>query len=106
MTFKMFTFIISAFRNRVAKYHLHSLHRSREINNNVLKIDLLDLQTVHCLNSTKLEQLQSSLAETVSGFFCSLQFSVERISFHMYFIHYFLFNSKLLLASWCLLNTM
>jgi hypothetical protein len=38
MSFKIFTFIISAFRNNVAKLHLHSLHGSGEINNNVLKL--------------------------------------------------------------------
>jgi hypothetical protein len=38
MNFKMFTFIISAFRNNVAKLHLHSLHLSGEINSNVLKL--------------------------------------------------------------------
>jgi hypothetical protein len=33
MSFKIFKLIISAFRNNVAKLHLHLLHRSGEINN-------------------------------------------------------------------------
>jgi hypothetical protein len=37
ISLKFCTLIISAFRNNVAKLHLHSLHRSGEINNNVLK---------------------------------------------------------------------
>jgi hypothetical protein len=38
MSLKYFTLTISAFRNNVAKLHLHSLHCSGEINNNVLKL--------------------------------------------------------------------
>jgi hypothetical protein len=37
ISFKILTPIISAFRNYVAKLRLHSLHRSGEIINNVLK---------------------------------------------------------------------
>jgi hypothetical protein len=46
MSFRIFTVIILAFRNNVVKLHLHSLHRSGEINNNnVLKLrHLLNLQ--------------------------------------------------------------
>jgi hypothetical protein len=36
MSFKIFTFIVSAFRNNVAK--VRSLHRSGEINNSILKL--------------------------------------------------------------------
>jgi hypothetical protein len=35
---KMFTFVISALKYTVAYLHLHSLHCSGEINNNVLKL--------------------------------------------------------------------
>jgi hypothetical protein len=42
----MFTLVISAFRNNVAKLHLHLLHPSGEINNNVLKL-LLSWPAVH-----------------------------------------------------------
>jgi hypothetical protein len=38
MYFNILTLIISAFRNNVTKLHLHSLHRSGKINNNVLKL--------------------------------------------------------------------
>jgi hypothetical protein len=38
MSFNIFTLIISTFRNNVAKLRLHSLHRSGENNNNVLKL--------------------------------------------------------------------
>jgi hypothetical protein len=48
-SFKFFTPTISAFRNNAAKLHLQSLHRSGEINNNVLQLRLLlDLQAVRC----------------------------------------------------------
>jgi hypothetical protein len=61
--FKMFTLIISAFRNNVAKLHLHSLHHSVETNNNVLKLRLLlDLQAIHCRSAATWKQLQSSVA--------------------------------------------
>jgi hypothetical protein len=49
MSFKIFALIISAFRNNVAELHLHSLHRSGEINNNILKLWLLfDLEAIEC----------------------------------------------------------
>jgi hypothetical protein len=38
VNFKIFILIISAFSNNVTKLHLHSLHCSGEINNNVLKL--------------------------------------------------------------------
>jgi uncharacterized surface protein with fasciclin (FAS1) repeats len=38
ISFTIFTPTISAFRNDVAKLHFHSLQRSGEINNNVLKL--------------------------------------------------------------------
>jgi ABC-type methionine transport system ATPase subunit len=56
MIFKMFALIISVFRNNVAKLHLFSLHRSGEINNNVLKLLLLlDLQDIRCRSAATLE---------------------------------------------------
>jgi hypothetical protein len=56
MSFKIFTLIISVFRSKSAKLHLHSLHHSEEINNNVLKLWLqLDLQAVHCRSAAMLE---------------------------------------------------
>lgn len=42
--------------NNIAKLHLHWLHCSGEINNNVLKLGLLlDMQVIHCRNATMLE---------------------------------------------------
>jgi hypothetical protein len=38
MSFKTFTLTISVFRNNTAKLNIHSLHRSDETNNNVLKL--------------------------------------------------------------------
>jgi hypothetical protein len=38
MSFKIFVLMIPGFRNKVAKLHLHSLNRSGEINNTVLKL--------------------------------------------------------------------
>jgi hypothetical protein len=64
MNFKIFTLLVSAFRNNVAKLHLNSFHRSRQINNNVLKLWLLlDLQV-----RQRWKQLQSSVAETIAEF--------------------------------------
>jgi hypothetical protein len=51
MSYKNLTLIISDFRNKVAKLHLHSLHRSEEINNNVLKRLLL----LHCRSAATVE---------------------------------------------------
>lgn len=48
MGLKIFTLIISACMNNIAKLHLHWLHCSGEINNNVLKLGLLlDMQVIH-----------------------------------------------------------
>jgi hypothetical protein len=81
MGFKIFTLIISAFRNNVATLHLHLLHCSGEINNNVLKL-LLYLQAVRCRSAATLETRSSVV---FSG---------------MYFYSLFLLsNDKLLLAS-------
>jgi hypothetical protein len=56
MTFKIFTLITSGLGSNVAKLHLRSLHRSGEINNNVLdRRLLLNLQALHCRNAAKLE---------------------------------------------------
>jgi hypothetical protein len=86
MSLKFFTLIISAYKNNVAKLHLHSLHHSGEINNNVLKLFYLicKLFTVEVWQRWK--QLQSSIAETTASFYkmCN-HFSVERVSSHMYF---------------------
>jgi hypothetical protein len=64
----MFTLIISAFRNNVKKTHLHSLHRSEEIKDNVLKFYfLLHLQAIHCRIEATLETVTSSVAETTES---------------------------------------
>jgi hypothetical protein len=56
MGLKIFTPIIEAFMKYVAKLHLHSLHYSGEINNNVLKFWLLlDLQAIQCRSAATLE---------------------------------------------------
>jgi hypothetical protein len=50
--FKIFT----AFRNDAANLPLHSLHRSGEINNNLLKLLLsLYLQAIRCRSAATLE---------------------------------------------------
>jgi hypothetical protein len=54
MSLKNFTHIISAFRNNVAKLHLHSLNRSEEINNNVLKL-LTFTRFASCRSAATLE---------------------------------------------------
>jgi hypothetical protein len=52
----MFALVISAVRNNVAELHLHSLHRSGEINDNVLKHSLLfELQAIHSRSVATLE---------------------------------------------------
>jgi hypothetical protein len=56
MSIKIFTLIISAFKNNVAKLRLYLLRPSGEINNNVLKyLLLLDLQPIHCRSTVTLE---------------------------------------------------
>jgi hypothetical protein len=53
---KLFILILSAFRNNVAKLHLHSVHHSGDFNNNVFKLwVLLNLQAVHCRSAATLE---------------------------------------------------
>jgi hypothetical protein len=56
LSFKICTRIISSCRNNIAKLHLQSIHRSGDINNNVLKLRLLfDLQTIHCRSAATME---------------------------------------------------
>jgi hypothetical protein len=56
MYLEIFTLISSAFRNIVAKLHLHWLYCSGGINDDVLKLWLLrDLQAVHYRSAAMLE---------------------------------------------------
>jgi hypothetical protein len=78
MSFKIFTLVISAFGSNGAKLHLHSLHRSGEINKNVLKLfdfySLCELFTVEVRQRWK--QLPGSVAETIASFLLSKSFLI------------------------------
>jgi hypothetical protein len=55
--------------DNVVKLHLHSLQRSGEINNNVLKLRLLlHLQGIHCRSAATLETITKYRSRNYSEF--------------------------------------